>query len=87
MSEYKRELEEIFAREDENAEIFEGLSNRCRKTWMKAVSYSTLVWPGIDTISVSVRSAIFITGIIIFGQGNTSLGVIVAISSYASRFW
>ena len=80
-------ITQIFAREDENAEIFEGLSDRCRKTWMRAIEYSTLVWPGIDTISVFVRAAIFITGILIFGQGNTSLGVIVAISSYASRFW
>ena len=80
-------ITQIFAREDENAEIFEGLSDRCRKTWMRAIEYSTLVWPGIDTISVLVRAAIFITGILIFGQGNTSLGVIVAISSYASRFW
>lgn len=80
-------ITQIFAREDENAEIFEGLSDRCRKTWMKAIEYSTLVWPGIDTISVFVRAAIFICGLIIFGQGNTSLGVIVAISSYAARFW
>ncbi|MCR5594880.1 MAG: ABC transporter ATP-binding protein/permease [Lachnospiraceae bacterium] len=80
-------ITQIFAREDENAEIFEGLSALCRRTWMRAVSYSTLVWPGIDTISVCVRAAIFITGIVIFGQGNTSLGIIVAISSYASRFW
>ncbi len=80
-------ITQIFAREDENAEIFERVSDSCRKTWMRAIEYSTLVWPGIDTISVLVRAAIFITGIIIFGQGNTSLGVIVAISSYASRFW
>ncbi len=80
-------ITQIFAREDENAEIFRGLSERCRKTWMKAVSYSPLVWPGIDTISVCVRAAIFIAGLVIFGQGNTTLGVIVAISSYASRFW
>ncbi len=80
-------ITQIFAREDENAEIFEGLSDRCRKTWMRAIEYSTLVWPGIDTISVLVRAAIFISGLVIFGQGNTSLGVIVAISSYAARFW
>ncbi|MCR4763821.1 MAG: ABC transporter ATP-binding protein/permease [Lachnospiraceae bacterium] len=80
-------ITQIFAREDENAGIFKELSERCRKTWMKAIGYSTLVWPGIDTISVCVRAAIFLFGLIIFGQGQTSLGVIVAISSYASRFW
>ncbi len=80
-------ITQIFAREEENEETFAELSDRCRRAWMKAVTYSNLVWPGIDNISVWVRAAVFIFGLIILGQGNTSLGVIVAISSYASRFW
>lgn len=79
-------ITQIFAREEENAQTFETLSDNCRKTWMKAVSYNNLVWPGIDSISVFVRAAIFIFGLVVFGE-NTSLGVIFAISSYASRFW
>ena len=80
-------ITQIFAREDENAEIFEELSDDCRRTWHSAVMYSNLVWPGIDTISVIVRAAIFLFGVLLFGQGNKSLGTIVAISSYASYFW
>ncbi len=80
-------ITQIFAREDENAEIFEILSGRCRGSWMEAVKYSNLVWPGIDNISVWVRAAIFIFGLVIFGQGNESLGTIVAVSSYAATFW
>ncbi len=80
-------ITQIFAREDENAGIFRTLSERCRDAWMWAVRYSNLVWPGIDSISVFVRAAIFVFGLVIFGQGNESLGTIVAISSYASRFW
>lgn len=80
-------ITQIFAREEENAETFAMLSDRCRSVWLQAVRYSNLVWPGIDNISVWVRSAIFIFGLVIFGQGNTSLGTIVAIASYASRFW
>lgn len=80
-------ITQIFAREEENAETFAELSDRCRKSWMQAVKYSNLVWPGIDNISVWVRAAIFIFGLLILGQGNTSLGTIVAISSYASQFW
>ncbi len=80
-------ITQIFAREDENAEIFSELSMRCNKSWMWAVRYSNLVWPGIDNISVWVRAAIFIFGLVIFGQGQETLGTIVAISSYASRFW
>lgn len=80
-------ITQIFAREDENAEIFSTLSDRCKASWMEAVKYSNLVWPGIDNISVWVRAAVFIFGLIIFGTGYTSVGVIVAITSYASRFW
>ncbi|MBR5897363.1 MAG: ABC transporter ATP-binding protein, partial [Lachnospiraceae bacterium] len=84
-------ITQIFAREDENAEIFAGLSNDCRRTWMGAVRWTNLVWPGIDTISVLVRAAIFFFGIVVFlNTGNTAgitVGTIVAISGYASRFW
>lgn len=78
---------QMFAREDENAKIFENLTEDFRGTWMTAVRYSNLVWPGIDTIAVFIRAAIFIAGLVIFGAGNKSVGTIVAISSYASRFW
>lgn len=80
-------ITQIFAREDENAETFSILSDRCRKAWMKAVQYSNLVWPGIDNISVWVRAAVFIVGLLVMGPENVKLGVIVAITSYASRFW
>lgn len=83
-------ITQIFAREDYNAEVFAGLSSDCRNTWMTAVRYNNLVWPGIDTISVLVRAAIFLFGMVVFSTaegGMKSVGVIVAISSYASRFW
>ena len=80
-------ITQIFAREDENSETFAMLSGRCQKAWMGAVRYSNLVWPGIDDISVVVRAAIFIVGLGLFSRGYTSLGTIVAITSYAARFW
>lgn len=79
-------ITQIFAREEENAQTFEVLSDNCRKTWMHALRYNNLVWPGIDSISVCVRASIFFFGLVVFG-GDVSLGVIYAISSYASRFW
>lgn len=80
-------ITQIFVREDENAQTFSVLADRCRKTWLEAVRYSNLVWPGIDNISVLVRAAVFIVGLLFMGAGEASLGVIVAITSYASRFW
>lgn len=80
-------ITQIFAREDENAEIFETLSGKCRDAWMGAVKYSNLVWPAIDDIAVIVRAAIFAVGLLVLGPAKVSVGTIVAISSYASRFW
>ena len=54
---------------------------------MRAVTFSNLVAPTVDTIAVVVRGAIYITGLLVFGTGAVSLGNIVAMCSYASRFW
>jgi ATP-binding cassette subfamily B protein len=78
---------QIFAREAENEEIFDGLSEKYRGTWMEAVKYSNLVWPGIDNVSVWVRAAIYLIGLLVMGRGAVSVGVIVAMTSYASSFW
>lgn len=78
---------QIFAREEENEAIFEGLSEKCKGTWLEAVRYSNLVWPCIDNVSVCVRAAIYLVGLLIIGQGKVSVGVIVAMTSYASSFW
>ena len=80
-------ITQIFVREDENVETFSILADRCRGAWMQAVKFSNLVWPGIDNISVWVRAAVFIVGLLVMGPENVKLGVIVAITSYAARFW
>ncbi len=78
---------QIFAREEENEGIFASLSAKCKDTWMEAVKYSNLVWPAIDNVSVCVRGAIYLIGLLIIGTGHVSVGVIVAMTSYASSFW
>ncbi len=79
---------QIFTREEENAEIFDKLSLQCREAWMEAIKYSNLVWPGIDNVSVWVRAAIYLVGLLWIGtEGGATIGVVVAVSSYAARFW
>lgn len=80
-------ITQIFAREKKNAGIFAGLADDCRKTWMTAVRYNNLIWPGIDAISVFIRAAIFVFGMIVFANGGKTVGTIIAISSYAAHFW
>ena len=78
---------QLFTREEENAEIYDRLQNNYRRSWMRAVTFSNLVAPTVDTIAVVVRGAIYITGLRVCGTGAVSLGNIVAMCSYASRFW
>lgn len=78
---------QIFTREEENAEIFDRLSEKYRKSWINAVKYSHLVWPATDNVSTLVRAAIFVVGLLVLTPVAVSLGTIVAMTSYASSFW
>ncbi|MBP1549027.1 MAG: ABC transporter ATP-binding protein, partial [Oscillospiraceae bacterium] len=78
---------QLFAREDENAEIFSGLSEAYREKWMKAVTYNNLLWPTVDSISATVSASIYLVGLLVLGPASVSLGTIVAMSGYAGRFW
>lgn len=78
---------QIFIREEENAQIFDKLSEKYRKSWINAVKYSNLVWPATDNVSTLVRAAIFVVGLLVLTPAAVSLGTIVAMTSYASSFW
>lgn len=78
---------QIFTREEENAHIFDRLSEKYRKSWINAVKYSNLVWPATDNVSTLVRAAIFVVGLLVLTPAAVSLGTIVAMTSYASSFW
>ena len=78
---------QIFTREEENAQIFDKLSEKYRKSWINAVKYSNLVCPATDNVSTLVRAAIFVVGLLVLTPAAVSLGTIVAMTSYASSFW
>lgn len=78
---------QIFTREEENAQIFDKLSEKYRKSLINAVKYSNLVWPATDNVSTLVRAAIFVVGLLVLTPAAVSLGTIVAMTSYASSFW
>ncbi len=78
---------QLFVREDENAGIFSNLSEAYKKVWLRAVTFNNLLWPTVDTISAIIGASIYFVGLIIIGPAYVSLGTIVAMSGYASRFW
>ena len=78
-----------FVRENENTSIFNRLSGNYRDAWMRAVKYNFLMWPCIDSISTITTAIIYIVGISwISGElYGVTVGVLIAFSSYISRFW
>ncbi len=80
-------ISQMFTREEENAEINDKLAKKYKKSWMKAVSYSNLVWPSTDIVSIIVRAFIFGVGLLGVGTGTVSFGTIIAMTDYSARFW
>ncbi len=76
-----------FARENENLGIFRRLSTAYRKSWMKAVTVNNFVSFSVDNIRAVVDSGLYFVGLLIIGYPAVSLGSILAMCNYSSRFW
>ena len=79
------QISQVFTREEVNAEINDKLAKAYRKSWMKAVAFSNLVWPTTDTVSIITRGAIY--GVGLLAMPGVSLGTILAMGNYSARFW
>ena len=79
-------ITQAFVREDENAEIYDKLNRKYVKSWMKAQFTSNLVWYSVDNISTIVIAAMYLIGLFMLGPA-VKIGTLIAISSYAWRFW
>lgn len=79
-------ITQAFTREEENAGIYDRLNQNCYRTWMKAQYTSNLIWVSVDNISVWVVGAMYIVGLTVLGP-SMQIGTIIALSSYAWRFW
>ena len=78
-----------FVREEKNREIFNSLSDSYRQSWMKAVRYNFMMGPTVDMISMVTTIFLYVVIVswIRSGTGAASIGVMVAFTSYISRFW
>ena len=79
-------ITQAFTREEENAEIYDKLNKKYMQAWMKAQLTSNLVWFSVDNISAIVIGAMYLIGLFTIGNG-IQVGTLIAIASYAWRFW
>ncbi|HAB7139774.1 TPA_asm: ATP-binding cassette domain-containing protein [Listeria monocytogenes] len=75
-----------FSREEENFEIFTEVSNEYRRSWMKAVKFQFLLWPGVQNIAVMTTCLIYFVGIKGYGV-DVSTGTLIAFIGYVGNFW
>lgn len=82
---------EIFDRQDRNLKIYEGLNRAYRKAWYKMAFMSNLPSLVSENLKRWVVSLIYLAGVIWLAptDGGTAIeiGVLLAMASYASRFW
>ncbi|MFF2912064.1 ABC transporter ATP-binding protein [Paenibacillus sp. NPDC057934] len=78
---------QMFSREQRNEGIFTRLAGNFRTEWMKALRYNMLIPFAVDNLSTIITSLIFLVGLLTLSPQDMTLGVILAMSSYAARFW
>lgn len=79
-------ITQVFAREEENAQIFDRLSYNFRKVWMKAIMSSNLIWVTVENLTTWVVCGVYLVGVVFF-HDTISLGKLIAMGNYTTRFW
>ncbi|GMK38521.1 ABC transporter ATP-binding protein [Paenibacillus sp. CCS19] len=78
---------QIFTREKRNEGTFTRLSTNYRNVWMRAMYFNFLIPFSVDNLATIVTTAIYFVGLLTLGPEEVTFGVILAMSSYAARFW
>ncbi|RAU92815.1 ABC transporter ATP-binding protein [Paenibacillus sp. YN15] len=78
---------QIFTREQYNEGTFTRLAGNFRKAWMHAQLYNGFVPFAVDNLATIVATSIYLVGLLVLGPEEVTFGVIIAMTSYAARFW
>ncbi len=81
---------EIFNRQDRNLEIYDGLNSAYRGAWYKMALLSAVPSLVSENLKQWVVSLVYLAGVIWLtpsGGEAIEIGVLLAMASYASRFW
>ena len=81
------QITQIYNREPENLKIFSNLSNDYRKSWISAVRLNALFPFIVDNLMNFITVAIYGVSLLFIDRTTLSLGVILAMGTYALRFW
>ena len=77
---------QAFTRQKYNENILDGLLEESRRAYLRAIYFIHGMWPISAFLARLVTAAIYITGIFYF-RDEITVGTVVAMAGYASRFW
>ncbi len=83
-------ITQSFAREQVNQGIFNGLCDKCKTVWIRAVNINNIIWPLVDNLSTLGVALVYMAGIAWLGDGmggTVTVGTLVAFAGYIWRFW
>lgn len=81
------QITQAFNREKINQGIFEDLCKDMKKAYMKADFISRSVVFVIENLRSVVRGFLYVAAVILFANMHYSAGLVIAMASYAIRFW
>lgn len=81
------QITQAFNREKINSGIFHELCLKLKKSWFRASFISRTVQFIVENLTNIVRAFLYVAAIILFAHRNYDAGLIIAMASYAVRFW
>ena len=79
-------VSQIFARQEENMQIYDRLNRDYRSAWFRRLYLTNSLGPITSVLSRVVISFVYVCGAILFVP-VAEVGVIIAMGTYAQRFW
>lgn len=80
-------ITQSFAREEENAKIFDGLCEDAKKYWMRSTMIGGATGRVVTILSTLILGIVYYAGALSVNAGTITVGVLIAFASYVSRFW
>ena len=80
-------ITQSFAREEKNAQIFDALCSELKRKWLISTAIGAATGRFVSIISVTTLAIIFFMGVSNIVVGTVEIGVLIAFTSYVSRFW
>lgn len=80
-------ITQSFAREEENARIFDELCEDTKRARVKAIVIALTTSRFVSIISTATLISVYAVGVNMVSMGTVGIGALIAFATYVSRFW